>query len=57
MFDGTNQYILPKLDKIHYRAALIVSGAIHGSSCQKVLACLGWMSLANHRREKNDFNV
>jgi hypothetical protein len=35
----------PRLDQIHYRAALIVSGCIWGANTTKVLKCLGWMSL------------
>jgi hypothetical protein len=38
---------------ILYRAALIVSGCIHGTNKNNVLNCLGWMTLADRRKEKN----
>jgi hypothetical protein len=54
LFDSGNQPLLhvDKLDQVHYRAALIVSGCMQGSNRTKVLKCLGWMSLGDRRREK-----
>jgi hypothetical protein len=49
----TRENILAKLDQIHYRAALIVSGCIWGSNCSKVLNwCLDWMTLQQRRAVK-----
>jgi hypothetical protein len=55
IFDSANQGLLGQLDKIHYRAALTVSGCIQGTSTQKVLRCLHWMSLEDRRKEKKIF--
>jgi hypothetical protein len=32
IFDSANQSLINKLDQIHYRAALLVSGCIQGTS-------------------------
>ena len=52
IFDSANMNILSRLDQIHYHAALIVSGCIWGTSCEKTFKCLGWMTLEQRRREK-----
>jgi hypothetical protein len=41
LFDSSSQNLLGQLDKIHYRAAVRISGCILGST-QKVLKCLDW---------------
>jgi hypothetical protein len=40
------------MDKIHYRAALMVSGCLWGSNNAKVFKCLVWMTLGQRRQEK-----
>jgi hypothetical protein len=50
--DCANQSLLSKLDQIHYRAGLIVSGCPQGTSHIKLLECLGWVSLQKRRTEK-----
>lgn len=52
IFTSANAGILAKLDQVHYRAALIVSGCIKGTSRVKVFRCLDWMSLEERRNEK-----
>ncbi len=52
IFSSANVGLLAKLDQIHYRAALIVSGCLHGSNTNKVFNCLGWASLEQRRKEK-----
>ena len=52
IFSSANIGLLAKLDQIHYRAALVVSGCLHGTNSQKVLKCLGWASLEQRRKEK-----
>jgi hypothetical protein len=52
IFDSANASILAKLEQIHYRAALIVSGCIWGSNRTKVFKCLDWMTLEQRRVEK-----
>jgi hypothetical protein len=52
IFDSANQGLLGQFDKIHYRAALTVSGCIQGTNTQKVLQCLDWLSLEDRRKEK-----
>jgi hypothetical protein len=55
IFDSANQGLLGQLDKLHYRAALTVSGCIQGTNTQKVLRCLDCMSLEDRRKEKKMF--
>ena len=43
---------LDNLDKTHYRAALIVSGTLHGTNTLKVFDTLGWKTLRQRRNEK-----
>lgn len=52
ILDSANADLLSKLEQIHYRAALIASGCSRGTSRCKVYRCLGWMSLAERRKEK-----
>jgi hypothetical protein len=52
IFDAAGKSQLAKLDKKHYRASLLVSGCIHGTSACKILHHLGWMSLQDRRNEK-----
>jgi hypothetical protein len=52
IFDSANQSLLNKLDQIHYRVALLVSGCIQGTSKIKVFNCLNWSSLESRRKEK-----
>jgi hypothetical protein len=56
-FDAASQELLVKLDRMHYRDALVVSGCIHGSNISKVFTCLGWLSLADRRREEKKINI
>ncbi len=52
IFDSATQSLLSKLDQLHYRAALLVSGCMQGTSAKKVFACLNWNSLEIRRKEK-----
>jgi hypothetical protein len=52
IFDSANRSLLAKLDQVHYRAALLVSGCITGTNSQKVLKCLDWTTLECRRNEK-----
>ena len=52
IFDLAPQNKLAMLDRIHYHAALTVSGCMVGTSETKVLKCIGWLSLAVRRKEK-----
>ena len=52
VFDSTNQNNLARLDQVHYRAGLIVSGCLHGTNKLKVFECLGWMTLEKRRALK-----
>ena len=52
LLDSANADLLFKLEQIHYRAALVVSGCSLGTSKCKVYRCLGWMSLSERRKEK-----
>jgi hypothetical protein len=52
VFDSTSQNLLTRLYQIHYRAAIIISGCTHGTSAQKVIRSLDWMTLGARRREK-----
>jgi hypothetical protein len=52
IFDSAKVTPLSRLDQIHYRAALIVSGCIQGTACNKVFKCLDWMPLSQRRHEK-----
>jgi hypothetical protein len=52
LFDSANKTYFSKLDRIDYRMGLLVSGCVHRTSTNKVLGCLGWMSLQARRSEK-----
>ena len=52
VFDSTNQNTLARLDQVHYRAGLIVSGCPQGTNRLKVFDCLGWMTLEKRRAIK-----
>ena len=52
LFPCARQCDIDKLDRVQYRAALLVSGCIHGTNKVKVLKCLGWMSLSDRRKER-----
>lgn len=41
-----------KLNKVHYAAAKIVSGAIHGTSFEALLNDLAWESLKARRKRR-----
>jgi hypothetical protein len=43
---------LSKLDRIHYRGALYVSGCLHGTNSTKKFKNLGWMCLADRQEQK-----
>lgn len=47
---SSSKFHLLKLDRIHYRAACYVSGAMRGSNTVKVLDNLNWASLSNRRK-------
>ncbi len=52
VYSGASQSDLNKLDQVYYRAALLVSGCIHGSNKFKVFKSLGWRTLDDRRKEK-----
>ncbi len=52
LFASANMTSLKRLDRLQYNAALIVSGCIHGSNTNKVLACLNWKPLSDRRKER-----
>jgi hypothetical protein len=52
VYSGACRGDLTKLDIIHYRAGILVSGCLFGTNSSKVLRCLGWMSLRDRRQEK-----
>jgi hypothetical protein len=52
IFASSYQNLLAQLDRIHYRAAVLVSGCVHGSNSHKVLKCLDWPTLADRRELK-----
>jgi hypothetical protein len=52
LFQSASKEYLSKLDRIHNREALFVSGCLHGTKYSKVLINLGWMALAERRDEK-----
>ena len=52
VFDSANLSFLAKLDQVHYRAALLVSGCMRGTSAIKVLKCVDWATLDQRRSEK-----
>ncbi len=54
---SANKTVLEQLERIHYRAGIIVSGCIHGSSTKKVLKILNWKSLADRRTERSQIYV
>jgi hypothetical protein len=52
IFDSAINNWLNQFDRIHYSAALIVSGCIAGSNSNKVLNCLQWSTLELRRTER-----
>lgn len=52
IFDSANINVLSRLDQVHYRAGLIVSGCVQGTNHQKVFNCLGWSTLGQRRTVK-----
>ncbi len=52
LYSGANQEFLKKLDQVHYNAAILVSGCIHGSNTDKVLSLLNWQSSKSRRLER-----
>ncbi len=52
LYASANVETLKQLDKLHYRAALLVSGCIQGSNSIKVLRILNWQSLESRRSER-----
>ena len=55
LYNSANKTNLDRLERIHYQAALHVSGCIHGSNTQKVLSCLNWQNLSSRRAERLKF--
>ncbi len=51
LYAAANIETLKQLDKLHYRAALLISGCIQGSNSAKVLRILNWQSLESRRTE------
>ncbi len=49
---AARKFMLQKLERIHYNAALSVSGCIHGSNTRKVLSILNWQTLECRRQER-----
>ena len=52
LYDKAGCRALAKLNSTYYRAAIIVSGCIHGTSTQKVLKILNWPTLRERRKER-----
>ena len=52
IFPLAGECYLSKLDKIHYRGALYVSGCLHGTNMSKVLKHLNWNTLSERREQK-----
>ena len=52
LYDSAPLYATDQLDKLHYRAALTVSGCIQGTNAHKLLKTLNWKSLSERRIEK-----
>ena len=52
LYDSASKRALDHLERIHYNAALMVSGCIHGSSKKKVLNSLNWQTLSSRRKER-----
>jgi len=51
-YNSANKTNLSQIERIHYRAALAVSGCIQGSSTVKVLNILNWKTLSQRRDER-----
>ncbi len=51
IYNSANNTYQDKLERKHYQAALLVSGCIHGSNTQNVLASLNWPTLSSRRNE------
>ncbi len=49
LYSSSTEYQLSRLERIHYRAACAVSGAMRGSSTSKVLENLNWSTLRSRR--------
>lgn len=52
IYSSACQRDLDRIDRVYYRASLLVSGCMFGTSKAKVLKCLGWMTLEDRRNEK-----
>ena len=52
IYDSATKVNLEKVEQLHYRAAIIVSGAINKSNKLKVYQSLNWRSLYERRSEK-----
>ncbi|CAH1775134.1 unnamed protein product, partial [Owenia fusiformis] len=52
LIDAAPKHELLKLDRLHYKAALIVSGCIKGTNTNKVLKILNWAPLSEKRKQK-----
>lgn len=51
-YDSAADCYLEGLDRVHYRAALIVAGTIQGTSATKLFKTLGWKSLKSRRKDR-----
>jgi len=52
LYNSANKANLDKLERLHYNAALLVSGCMHGSNTMKVLNILNWQTLSSRRLER-----
>ena len=52
IYNSAHKTHLDNLERIHYHAALIVSGCIRGSNTMKVLSSLNWHTLKSRRNER-----
>ena len=52
IYGSASETNLKILERTHYRAALIVSGCIHGSDTLKVLSILNWRTLSAKRKAR-----
>jgi len=52
IYNSANATTIEKLDRVQYRAALLVCCCIHGSNRLKVLSILNWKSLSERRNER-----
>ena len=52
LYSSASAWSLSKLDQTQYKAALLVSGCLHGSNREKVFTILNWKTLTERRCER-----